>query len=262
MNILFIGDIVGEAGLAYLEQHLAAYVQNNAIDVVIVNAENMDITHHQPSLGNCGMTEASLERLFALPVDMVTGGNHSWDGPDWQKVHEHPKVLRPLNYGTNAPGKGWSLIERTNVAVVNLVSRTAMPQADEPVSALDDCDIWQAGADAIVVDMHGESVTEKMIVGFAFDGKVTAVVGTHTHVATCDTQVLPQGTAYVTDVGMTGPSGGMQGYQPAMFVASKRLRLPAEGTFALATGEVELGAVLITHNAGQAASIERILSFA
>ena len=261
MNILFIGDIVGEAGLAYLEQHLPTYVQTNTVDVVIANAENMDITHHQPSLGNCGMTEASLKRLFALPVDMVTGGNHSWDGPDWQSVHQHPQVLRPLNYGQNAPGKGWGMIARANVAVVNLVSRTALPQADEPVSALDACDVWQAGADAILVDMHGESVTEKMIVGFAFDGKVTAVVGTHTHVATCDTQVLPQGTAYVTDVGMTGPVGGIQGYQPEMFVASKRLRLPAEGTFALATGEVILGAVLITHTPGQATQIERVSSF-
>jgi metallophosphoesterase (TIGR00282 family) len=262
MKILFIGDIVGEAGLAYLEHHLATFVQKNAIDVVIVNAENMDITHHQPSLGNCGMTEASLERLLALPVDMVTGGNHSWDGPDWQKVHEHPQVLRPLNYGSHAPGKGWALIERTNVAVVNLVSRSAMPQADEPVSTLDNSDIWQAGADAIILDMHGTSVTEKLTVGFAFDGKVTAVLGTHTHVATCDTRVLPKGTAYVTDVGMTGPSGGIQGYLPDGFVASTRLRLPTSGAFGWAAGEVELGAVLITHTPRQATQIERVNSFA
>ncbi|MEM7736908.1 MAG: YmdB family metallophosphoesterase [Deinococcota bacterium] len=263
MKTLFIGDIVGEPGLAYLEQHLTDFVTREQVDVVIVNAENMDITRHSPSMGNCGMTEASLKRLLELPIDMITGGNHSWDGPDWQRVHEHPKVLRPLNYGTHAPGRGWGVIDNANMAVVNVVSRGALPLADDPIGTLEACgDLWQGGFEAIIIDMHGESVTEKQMVGFAFDGQVTAVLGTHTHVATLDTRVLPKGTAYVSDVGMTGPSGGLQGYNPQVMVDSRRLRLPVEGKLMLATGELELGAVLITHDAGQASSIGRILSFA
>ncbi|MEM6431859.1 MAG: YmdB family metallophosphoesterase, partial [Deinococcota bacterium] len=152
MKTLFIGDIVGEPGLVYLEQHLTDFVKREQVDVVIVNAENMDITRHSPSLGNCGMTEASLKRLLELPIDMITGGNHSWDGPDWQRVHEYPNVLRPLNYGRHAPGKGWGVIEKANIAVVNIVSRGALALADDPIGTLEACDdLWQGGFAAIIV---------------------------------------------------------------------------------------------------------------
>ncbi|MEM6432135.1 MAG: YmdB family metallophosphoesterase, partial [Deinococcota bacterium] len=144
----------------------------------------------------------------------------------------------------------------------NIVSRSALALADDPIGTLEACDdLWQGGCAAIIVDMHGESVTEKQMVGFAFDGQVTAVLGTHTHVATLDTRILPKGTAYVSDVGMTGPSGGLQGYDPQVLVDSRRLRLPAEGKLMLATGALELGAVLISHDAGRASSIDRVLSF-
>lgn len=261
-KLLCIGDIVGEPGLAYLEQRLPALRAAYAPDFVVANAENLDITRQASAGGSCGMTIASLARLFALGVDLVTGGNHSWDGPEGMQVHDDPRILRPLNYGAGAPGRGAAIVTRSDLrlGVINVVSRTALAQADAPLAALDaQVAAWIGQTDLILVDFHGESVTEKLAVAFAVDGRVAAVVGTHTHVRTLDTRVLPQGTAYVTDVGMTGPGGGIQGYHPTRFVNQARLRLPTGDLFSLADGGVELGAVLITCVAGRAVAIERIL---
>lgn len=264
-KILFIGDIVGETALAYLETRLPELRATYAPDFVIANAENLDITKHSPSLGNCGMTTPSITRLFALGVDLVTGGNHSWDGPEGMTIHTDPRILRPLNYGAQAPGRGAAVVTRSQGAVtqrlgvINIVSRSALPNADNPLAALEtQVDAWQGQTDLILVDFHGESVTEKLSVGFAVDGRITALVGTHTHVPTLDTRLLPQGTAYVTDVGMTGPSAGIQGYAPTGFVNRTRLRLPSGEALALAGGPVELGAVLISCDAGRARSIVRL----
>mgnify|MGYP005836284493 CR=1 FL=1 len=261
-KLLFIGDVVGQAGLAFLERRLPALVDEHRPNFVIVNAENLDTTFHRPSPGNCGMTSASLARLLALPVDLVTGGNHSWDGPDVAQVLASPHVIRPLNYSTLAPGRGAAIAVKDGVrlGVINLVSRTAFALADDPLAALDaQLAAWENQTDLILVDFHGESVTEKQTAAFACDGRVAAVLGTHTHVRTLDTGLLPQGTAFVTDVGMTGPTGGVQGYQPQMFVNHMRLRLPTADPLAEAAGPVELGAVLITCQGRRAVHIERIL---
>lgn len=264
-KLLFIGDIVGETALAYLETRLPELRATYHPDFVIANAENLDITRHNPSPGNCGMTTPSLTRLFALGVDLVTGGNHSWDGPEGMSIHADPRILRPLNYGDQVPGRGATILTRGNGAhavrlgVINVISRSALPAADAPLAALDaQLDAWQNQTDLILVDFHGESVTEKLSVGFAVDGRVTALVGTHTHVPTLDTRILPNGTAYVTDVGMTGPNAGIQGYAPSGFVKRTRLRLPTGDPLTLADGPIELGAVLITCASGRAHSIERI----
>lgn len=260
MPILFIGDVVGESGLAFLEQHLPALIAEYQPTFVIANAENLSITGKNPVSG-CGMTPEDVERLFALDIDVVTGGNHSWDGPSADAVHCDDRVLRPLNYGSHAPGRGAVIINKngSTLGVVNLASRTALPYADQPYDVLErQLKEWDKEVDTVLVDFHGASVSEKQIFAWSFAGRVAAVLGTHTHVRTMDTRLLPGGTAYVTDVGMTGPSGGMQGYDPELFLDVIKTRLPSSKLGKLATGPVELGAVLVQVEGRQATAIERI----
>ncbi len=261
-RLIFVGDVVGEPGLAFLETHLPRLIEDHGVDFVVVNAENIALTAGDPAPGNAGMTRDLMTRLFALPVDLVTGGNHSWDGPDGHAIHDDERILRPLNYGERAPGRGAAIVEQngTRLGVINVASRTALPLADEPLDVVEtQLAAWAGRTDLVLVDFHGESVNEKMSCAFAFDGRVAAVVGTHTHVPTLDAQLLPQGTAYVTDVGMTGPGGGIQGYAPAFFVQHRRTRLPGgDAPFGLAEGDVQLGAVLIESEGGVATRIERL----
>ncbi len=261
-RILFIGDVVGEAGMAHLEAVLPGLRDAHEPDFVVVNGENAALAGPNPIHG-AGMTPRDAERLFALGVDVVTGGNHSWDGPHVDAVHAYPRVLRPLNVGPAAPGRGAVVVEgrRSRLGVVNLASRTALPRVDQPYDVLRrQLATWAAdGApDLVLVDFHGESVSEKQIFAWAVDGLVTAVLGTHTHVPTLDVRVLPGGTAYVSDVGMTGPSGGMQGYEPGVFVEAMRTRMPGRGRGGWASGPVELGAVLVTTSSGHATGIRRL----
>lgn len=262
-RLLFIGDIVGEAGIACLEAELGHMRTRFRPDFVVANAENAALTGVNP-VGGAGTRHADIDRLFALDIDVITGGNHSWDGPDAATVLERPNVLRPLNYGAAAPGVGATVVERTagRLGVVNLASRTALAYADAPYDALrTQLRRWEAegqALDLVLVDFHGESVSEKQIFGHAVDGQVTAVLGTHTHVATLDAHVLPKGTAYVSDVGMTGPGGGMQGYAPEVFVQAMRTRMPVRGSCGWADGPMELGAVLVTANGGRATAIQRL----
>jgi metallophosphoesterase (TIGR00282 family) len=260
-KLLFIGDITGQVALDYLEVRLPALIADHQPDFIVANDENEAITSHPLSPGRCGMTPEGVARLFALGVDVITGGNHSWDGPYGRTIHDDPRILRPMNFGTHAPGRGSTIIEKAGVrlGVINLVSRTALTGADAPFEFFErQMQIWDNQVDAVLVDFHGESVTEKQTFAWAVDGQATAVLGTHTHVATLDTRILPHGTAYVTDVGMTGPSGGMQGYDPALFANMMRLRLPSDDPYQLASGPVELGAVLVEFEGRHTTRIERI----
>lgn len=262
-RILFIGDVVGEAGLALLEAELPALIARTQADFVVVNGENAALAGPNPVHG-AGMVPRDVERLLALGVDAITGGNHSWDGPHGESVHAHPRLLRPLNVGRAAPGCGALVLEKggTRLGVVNLASRTALAHVDMPYDALvAQLEAWNARGgepDLVLVDFHGESVSEKQIFAWSVAGRVTAVIGTHTHVATLDARVLPGGTAYVSDVGMTGPGGGMQGYAPGVFVEAMRRRMPVRGAGGWADGEPELGAVLVTAEGRRAVSIRRI----
>jgi calcineurin-like phosphoesterase len=168
-----------------------------------------------------------------------------------------------LNYGTAAPGRGSLIVEKAGrrLGVINLMSRTAMDRVDAPLDAFDrQMALWADSVDLVLVDFHGESVTEKLSFGFAAAGRAAAVIGTHTHVPTLDSRLLPGGTAYVSDVGMTGPGGGIQGYAPDVFVNSMRLRLPSGDSLVFASGDIELGAVVIRTEDARAVSIERILT--
>ena len=260
MKVLFIGDIVGESGLEFLEEHLPRLRSRLDPTFVVANAENLSITGSNPVSG-CGMAGEDVSRLFELGIDALTGGNHSWDGPSAEAVHCDPRVLRPLNYSDRAPGRGTAILERngTKLGVVNLASRTALPYVDQPHDVLErQLEEWDGEVDAVLVDFHGESVSEKQIFAWSFAGRVAAVLGTHTHVATLDDRILPGGTAFVSDVGMTGPSGGMQGYDPELFLEVIRTRLPSRKEGKLASGPVELGAVLVRVEGGKATAIERL----
>jgi len=259
-RILFVGDVVGPAAVELLERYLPGLAAAHRADLVVVNGENADVTGPRPTNG-CGLTPASAGRLLAAGADVVTGGNHSWDGPLASETLGLPRVLRPDNYGPHAPGTGHAVVAKGGVrfGVVNLASRTALPAADHPYGALEArLEAWSDDVDVVLVDFHGESVSEKSIFAYAFDGRVAAVLGTHTHVPTADARVLPGGTAYVTDVGMTGPPSSMQGYEPDVFVAAYRDRLPIAGPARVAAGPPVLGAVVVHLHGPTAVAIERL----
>lgn len=261
MKILFIGDIVGP-GLAYLETHLPKLIAQHQTDFVIANAENLELSGTS-SFVIAGMTAANLDRLWACGIDCVTGGNHSWDGSEGRSVHDDARVLRPLNYGDSAPGRGARILEKNGqkLGVINLVSRNALPLADDPLAILDrQLDAWGDTLEGVLIDFHGASTEEKLTIAFASAGRVIGVMGTHTHVPTHDLSILPGGVAYVSDVGMTGPSEGILGYHPQKFVTAMQNRLYADDTWRFAEGEVELGAVLITCENRCATAIQRIVS--
>ncbi len=252
-RILFLGDVVGEPGLRFLESWLPWAVQRYNPDFIVANGENLSLHPGE----RAGMSQEGIERLLALGVDAITGGNHSFDGP-WELL-EHPRVLRPLNWGLGVPGRGVLRLVKgeKQLCVTNLISRTAFSQALDPVEALER--LLAEGAAPLLVDYHGESVFEKLGVAFLFSGRVAALLGTHTHVPTLDVRILPGGTAYVSDVGMVGPGEGMQGYHPDSLAWKLRTRLVQPGgLLAWAQGPVERGAVYLELEEGQAIAIQRV----
>ncbi|SDF25423.1 hypothetical protein SAMN04488243_13523 [Thermus arciformis] len=191
-------------------------------------------------------------------VDAVTGGNHSFDPPDLEEVLGHPRVLRPLNHSPLAPGRGSLLLEKggKRLLVVNVAGRSALPRAvEEPLPALERL-LAEGEGVPVLVDFHSESVFEKMAAAYALDGRIAALLGTHTHVPTADARILPRGTAYVSDVGMVGAEGGLQGYYPAFLVAAFRLRLPPKGLrLAYAEGPARVSYVFLELEGARAKAI-------
>ena len=257
MNLLFIGDIVGKAGLEYLEQHLPDLKNQYKPDFIVANGENLA----ENDFG-AGLTKNATERLYQAGVHAITGGNHSWDGSEGRTVHDLEYVLRPLNRGKNWAGRGAIILENNGLqlGVMNVVSRSAISDVDTPFLAIEQqLEAWQERSlDGILIDFHGESVFEKISIAYALTGKISALLGTHTHVPTLDTRILEGGVAYCSDVGMTGPSGGAQGYDPASFAQRFRTQGYLQAPMKLASGEVELGAVLIEIVASRAIGILRI----
>jgi len=258
MRVLFLGDVVGEPGLGYLERTLPSLRERLGVDFVVANGENADLT--DPAQGKAGMHSRSIDRLIQAGVDAITGGNHSFDPPWAEEVLAHPQILRPENVGPFVPGRGHLTLSKGGKAltVVNLVGRSAWPPAEDPLWSLERLlPLLDPGA-PVLVDLHSESVFEKLGLAYAFDGRVAAVLGTHTHVPTTDLRVLPSGTAYVSEVGMVGPSGGMQGYEPAFLVeALRRKGFPRGMQLAWAQGPLEVGAVLVELEGKRARAISR-----
>jgi 2',3'-cyclic-nucleotide 2'-phosphodiesterase len=240
MRVLFIGDIVGSPGRQIVHDRLADLVEHRQIDLVIANGEN--------SASGFGITPRIAEGLFGEGIDVLTGGNHSWDRKEiFDYMPGEPRLLRPGNFPEGSPGRGLyvgTAKNGTNYAVLNLQGRVFLPAIDDPFRKADS-ELAKLPSDVafILVDMHAETTSEKIAMGWYLDGRVSAVVGTHTHVATADEHVLPNGTAYITDVGMTGPHDGVIGMDRAGIVKKFLDGLPAR--FEVATGDLQMNAVLV-----------------
>jgi len=255
MRILFIGDIVGRPGRDMVRHGLAAIVDHHAVDLVIANAEN--------AAAGFGMTREFGDQLLDWGVDVMTTGNHVWDKKEaLDYIGTEPRLLRPANYSSVAPGNG-SYLARTkdgqSVGVINVMGRIFMPPLDDPFAVvLTEIAALRERARVIFVDFHAEATSEKVAMGWHLDGRVTAVVGTHTHVQTADERILPKGTAYLTDVGMTGPHDSVIGVQTEAALGKFLNGMPAR--FDTATGNPRLNAVIIDADAetGRAIDIERL----
>jgi metallophosphoesterase (TIGR00282 family) len=257
MRVLFVGDVVGPRAVLWLAERLPALRAEHGVDAIVVDAEN------------CGpdaesMTVEGIERLLAAGADVITGGNHAFDGTEVEAVLEHEGMVRPLNVAGTVPGRGSLTIDAGGheLRVVVLADRLALDYApDFAHMAAEPYAAWKAlpaGATTIV-EMHALSVAAKQALAYALDGEVAAVLGTHTHEPTLALRILPRGTALVTDVGMTGPSDGPQGIHAQPVI--ERLRgLPAAELSPVrpAEGEIVLGAVLLEIENGETRSLRRL----
>jgi metallophosphoesterase (TIGR00282 family) len=243
MRVLFVGDIVGRSGRAALLERLPGLIADWRLDFVAINGEN--------AAGGFGITEAIYQEFLDAGGDVVTGGNHSWDQKEALVFIERaPRLLRPINFPSGTPGRGAALIEARNgarVLVVNAMGRIFMDPLDDPFAAVERelaaCPLGQA-ADAIVIDIHCEATSEKQAMGHFCDGRASIVVGTHTHAPTADHQILPHGTAFVSDVGMTGDYNSVIGMDKEEPLARFVRKIPA-ARFEPALGEATLCALAV-----------------
>jgi len=262
VRIVFVGDIFGRPGRNVVRDYIRDIAQTRRADLVIANAEN--------AAAGFGITPSIAEELLGLGIDVLTTGNHIWDkkeimpylqSADGDGKSRARRVLRPANYPAGAPGHG--LFEGATgsgvpYAILNLQGRVFMGGNDDPFRTADAM-LSGIKAKVVLVDMHAEATSEKIAMGWFLDGRVTAVVGTHTHVPTADERVLPKGTAYITDVGMTGPYDSVIGVEKEMILQRFLTNMPAK--FEPATGDVRLCGVVIDCDeaTGRARSIERLV---
>jgi metallophosphoesterase (TIGR00282 family) len=254
-RLLFIGDIVGRPGRDVLRRGLAALVAHHRVDLVIANVEN--------AAAGFGVTPEIAEDLMGYGVHVMTGGNHTFDKREILPYFaEQPRLLRPANLPAGAPGAGRYVARASNgvaVAVINVMGRVFMTAIDDPFRvAMAEIEAASASARVVFVDVHAEATSEKVALGWYLDGRATAVVGTHTHVQTADERILPRGTAYITDVGMTGPHDSVIGVERSAVVQRFLTGMPQR--FETATEHPRLNAVVIVADeaTGRAASIERL----
>src|SRR5947207_1854004 len=219
--ILFVGDVVARAGRRALSGLLPSLREELGPDFVVANGEN--------AAGGIGITPKEADELFAAGVDVITLGNHTYRHREvWPYLDEQPRILRPANYLRTQPGRGTCVVERdgASLGVVNLSGNLFMQAGSPALVTIDEALREVDGAEHVIVDMHAEATSEKVALGWYLDGRVTAVVGTHTHVPTADARVLPGGTAYITDVGMTGARGGVIGVRREQSIAVMRTHMP------------------------------------
>jgi len=255
MNILFIGDIVGRPGRELIRKGARALAEKHGADLVIANAEN--------SANGFGITKDIGDTILELGVDVMTSGNHIWDKKEaLEYIAGEPRLLRPANYPAGVPGRG-SYVARTGdgreVGVINVMGRVFMTPIDDPFAVvLREIEAIRHRTRVIIVDFHAEATSEKVAMGWHLDGKATLVVGTHTHVQTADERVLPKGTAYLTDAGMTGPHDSIIGVEIEPALGRFLTALPSR--FETATANPRLNAVMIDADeaTGRATDIERL----
>jgi metallophosphoesterase (TIGR00282 family) len=255
MKILFIGDTVGKAGCAIVHQYLRQLQEEYRTDLTILNCEN--------SAGGFGVTPRLADQFFDWGIDVLTSGNHIWDKKDIMPyLSRNSRLLRPANYPPENPGHGTAVLKTRSgeeVAVMNLQGRVFMPATDDPFRVADaELAKLPKHIKVIFVDMHGEATSEKVAMGWYLDGRVSAVIGTHTHVTTADETILPGGTAYLTDVGMVGPAFSVIGVVKEDVIRRFLTSIPDK--FESASQDARLNAVLIDVNSetGKARSIERV----
>ncbi|HKX12124.1 MAG TPA: TIGR00282 family metallophosphoesterase [bacterium] len=255
MNLLFIGDIFGEPGRLAVQQLVPKLRQERGIDVVVANGEN--VAHGK------GITAKTAEQLFAAGIDVITTGNHAFDQ---HEVHDYfkrqPRLLRPENYPAVSPGRGYTVVEvyaGVKLGVINLIGQIHMEPAESPFAAADRVLAELKGrADVIFVDMHAEATSEARAMGWHLDGRVAAVLGSHTHVQTADEEIMPKGTAFLTDAGMTGPYRSIIGMK--LDNVLRKFQTGIKSRFEPAEGDVRFcGAIVeIEESSGLARKIERV----
>ena len=255
MKILFIGDIVGAPGREAVHQLLPGLLKKHGIDLACANAEN--------SAGGSGITPRLAEELFASGLDVLTSGDHIWKRKEiLEIIDRETRIFRPANYPADSPGRGYGLVKTKtgqNVGVINLEGRVFMSNLDCPFAcARDAAQELKKKTKVVLVDFHAEATSEKIALGWFLDGQVSAVLGIHTHVQTADEKILPGQTAYITDLGMTGPYDSVIGRKKEQILARFLTQMPVR--FEMASGNVQLhGVVLdVDQKSGQARSIQRI----
>ena len=261
MNILFVGDVFGSAGRHIVREHLPHVLETNAVDLLVINGEN--------AAGGFGITPSIAEELFDLGAHVITTGNHIWDKREIFEYMTVPadshvrgrRVIRPANYAVGTPGFGvyqGELPTGQAYAVMNLQCRVFMSSCDDPFRKADEL-LSKITAKVILLDLHGEATSEKVAMGWYLDGRITALLGTHTHIPTADERILPNGTAYQTDVGMSGPYDSVIGVEKELVLARFLTGMP--GKFEAAKGNPKMCAALISCDGatGRAHHIQRIM---
>ena len=254
MKILAVGDLIGSAGVKELGRQLKLLREKEEIDFVIVNGEN--------SAEGMGMTEKNFKDILEAKVDVITMGNHTWGKKDIFKFIDHPKLIRPANYPKGVVGKGYGIYncKDKKIAVINLIGRVDMGVLSENpfLTAKDIINKIEKQVDMIIVDFHAEATAEKIAMGYFLDGITTIVYGTHTHVQTADEKILSKGTAYITDIGMTGPKNSVIGMD--INASIKRFETTLPERYKIATGECMFNGVIfnIDDKTNKVRNIQRI----
>ena len=252
MNILAIGDVVGSIGCNFLRSHLPAIKKMKAVDLVIANGEN--------SANGNGLTPTSAQFLFDSGVDVITAGNHSFRRKESYDLYDSCETLvRPANFPSSAPGHGFCVVDmgRIQVGVINLMGVVYLESMESPFDCVDRI-LAQGMPKITLVDFHAEATGEKRALGWYLDGRVSAVFGTHTHVQTADECILPKGTGYLTDLGMTGPINSVLGVKPEIIIQKMRTKMPAR--FDIAEGDCRIDGALFTVDeaTGRTLEVERL----
>ncbi|MBI3091749.1 MAG: TIGR00282 family metallophosphoesterase [Candidatus Tectomicrobia bacterium] len=256
MKLVYIGDIFGKPGRMVVQRLLGEIVQHYGADVCIANCEN--------AAGGAGVTPAIIDELLKSGINVLTSGNHVWDKKEvFECISHETRLLRPANYPEDVPGRGSHVVvapDGTRIGVLNLMGRVFMSTVDCPFRKADEeIERLRPQCEVIFVDMHAEATSEKIAMGWYLDGRVSAVVGSHTHVQTADERILPRGTAYITDVGMTGPYDSVIGIQKEIVIEKFLSQMPKR--FEAAKKDAVLAGVVVTVelSTGRATNIRRLL---
>ena len=256
LRILAVGDVVGKVGLSHLQATLSAQKKALGVDLCIVNGENASEIK--------GICKADAEQLLMAGADIITLGNHAYSAPDIGSFLDDRSdvIIRPANYPAQSPGYGYTITNAGGVRVlcINLLGTVNMQPLDNPFFALERIlDAQKGNYDIAILDMHAEATSEKYAIARAFDGKLSVIFGTHTHVSTADLQILPGGTGYITDLGMTGPEGGIIGARTEPVLRMLRDKMPAR--FSVADGRVRAHAVLfcVDTDTGRTTSAKQLI---